>query len=116
MYQSLSISGLITLELHALNNEGAEGNTMMTRMVDIIDQQGRKRSVNAISGDMFKHIVVEHLLNESKTAGLPLCTGCAVFNASREPPRRSSSGSRHRATPSSRNTALEPQASCRPCS
>ena len=37
---------------------------MMTRMVDIIsfDQQGHKHSVNAISGDMFKHIVVEHLL------------------------------------------------------
>ena len=83
MYQSLSISGLITLELHALNNEGAEGNTMMTRMVDIIDQEGRKHSVNAISGDMFKHIVVEHLLNESRTAGLPLCSGCAVFNANR---------------------------------
>jgi len=30
VYQSLSISGLLTLELHALNNEGAEGNTMMT--------------------------------------------------------------------------------------
>lgn len=83
MYQSLSISGLITLELHALNNEGAEGNTMMTRMVDIIDQQGRKHSVNAISGDMFKHIIVEHLLGESKTAGLPLCAGCTVFNANR---------------------------------
>lgn len=83
MYQSLSISGLMTLELHALNNEGAEGNTMMTRMVDIIDQQGHKHTVNAISGDMFKHIVVEHLLGESKNAGLPLCSGCAVFNANR---------------------------------
>lgn len=83
MYHSLSISGLITLELHALNNEGAEGNTMMTRMVDIIDQQGRKHTVNAVSGDMFKHIVVEHLLGESRSAGLPLCAGCAVFNANR---------------------------------
>jgi len=53
VYQSLSISGLLTLELHALNNEGAEGNTMMTRMVNIIDQQGRKHTVNAVSGDMF---------------------------------------------------------------
>lgn len=83
MYQSLSISGLITLELHALNNEGAEGNTMMTRMVDIIDQQGRKHTVNAISGDMFKHIVVEHLLGEAKSLDLPLCAGCALFNANR---------------------------------
>jgi CRISPR-associated protein Cst2 len=62
----------MTLELHALNNEGAEGNTMMTRMVDIIDQQGKKHTVNAISGDMFKHIVVEHLLGESRAAALPL--------------------------------------------
>jgi CRISPR-associated protein Cst2 len=83
VYQSLSICGVLTLEMHALNNEGAEGNTMMTRMVDIIDQQGRKHSVNAISGDMFKHIVVEHLLGESKSAGLPLCKGCEVFNANR---------------------------------
>lgn len=83
MYQSLSVSGLLTLELHALNNEGAEGNTMMTRMVDIIDQKGCKHTVNAVSGDMFKHIVVEHLLGASKAAGLPLCAGCAVFNANR---------------------------------
>jgi CRISPR-associated protein Cst2 len=83
MYESLSISGLLTLELHALNNEGAEGNTMMTRMVDIIDQKGQKHTVNAISGDMFKHIVVEHLLGESRTSALPLCGGCTVFNANR---------------------------------
>lgn len=83
MYQSLSISGLITLDLHALNNEGSEGNTMMTRMVDIVDQHGKKHTVNAISGDMFKHIVVEHLLNESRSASLPLCSGCALFNANR---------------------------------
>jgi CRISPR-associated protein Cst2 len=69
--------------MHALNNEGAEGNTMMTRMVDIINHDGRKHTVNAISGDMFKHIVVEHLLGEAQGSGLPLCKGCARFNANR---------------------------------
>ncbi len=83
MYQSLSISGLLTMELHALNNEGAEGNTMMTRMVDIIDQAGRKHTVNAVSGDMFKHIFVEHLLGEAKRQNLPLCKGCQSFNPNR---------------------------------
>lgn len=83
MYQSLSVSGLLTLELHALNNEGAEGNTMMTRMVDIIAQDGKKHTVNAISGDMFKHILVEHLLGEAKSRGLSLCRGCIVFDANR---------------------------------
>lgn len=83
MYHSLSISGLLTLELHALNNEGSEGNTMMTRMVDIIDQEGKKHTVNAVSGDMFKHMQVEHLLGEAKQADLSLCKGCAVFDANR---------------------------------
>jgi len=86
MIQSLSISGLLTLELHALNNEGAEGNTMMTRMVDVIVKDGagaKKHTVNAISGDMFKHIFVEHLIGEAKTAGLPLCQGCQVFDPNR---------------------------------
>ncbi len=82
-YQSLSVSGLLTLELHALNNEGAEGNTMMTRMVDIIDQAGKKHTVNAISGDMFKHILVEHLLGEARREEIALCAGCKVFDPNR---------------------------------
>lgn len=86
MIQSLSISGLMTLELHALNNEGAEGNTMMTRMVDVIVKDGagaKKHTVNAVSGDMFKHIFVEHLIGEAKTHALPLCQGCQVFDPNR---------------------------------
>lgn len=87
MYQSLSISGLLTLELHALNNEGAEGNTMMTRMVDVIlkDEKGepRKHTVNAVSGDMFKHILVGHLIEEARASGLRMCKGCEVFDPNR---------------------------------
>ena len=81
--KSISISGLLTLDLHALNNEGAEGNTMMTRMVDIVDAGGKKHTVNAISGDMFKHIQTGHLIEESLEMGLPLCEGCRRFDANR---------------------------------
>lgn len=81
--KSLSISGLLTLEMHALNNEGSEGNTMMTRMVDIVDASGQKHTVNAISGDMFKHIQTEHLIEEALESGLPLCEGCKKFDANR---------------------------------
>lgn len=81
--QSLSISGLITMDLHALNNEGSEGNTMMTRMVDILDERGVKHTVNAVSGDMFKHILIEHLQEDAKRHSLPLCTGCEVLDANR---------------------------------
>jgi len=80
---SLAISGLVTINLHALNNEGAEGNTLMTRMVEIVDENGSLHTVNAISGDMFKHIQAEHLFREVKFSGLPLCRGCSQFDANR---------------------------------
>jgi len=80
---SLSISGVVTMNLHSLNNEGSEGNTMMTRMVEIVDKEGKNHTVNAVSGDMFKHIQAEHLFMESKTNNLPLCGGCAIFDANR---------------------------------
>src|SRR5208337_5272812 len=81
--KSLSVVGLLTLDMHALNNEGTEGNTMMTRMVDIVDASGQKHTVNAISGDMFKHIQTGHLIQEALESGLPLCDGCQRFDANR---------------------------------
>lgn len=80
---SLSISGLATLDMHSLNNEGAEGNALMTRMVEIVDDQGENHTVNAISGDMLKHIQAEHLFAWAKEKGLKLCGGCERFNANR---------------------------------
>ncbi len=80
---SLSISGIVTMNMHALNNEGSEGNTMMTRMVEIVDATGKNHTVNAVSGDMFKHIQAEHLFMEAKASNLPLCKGCNIFDANR---------------------------------
>ncbi|MGF1472620.1 MAG: DevR family CRISPR-associated autoregulator [Rubrobacteraceae bacterium] len=80
---SVSISGRLTLDLHSLNNEGAEGNQLQTRMVHIVDGEGSLQVVNAISGDMFKHIQAEHFQEVAKEAGLPLCAGCQVFDANR---------------------------------
>lgn len=79
---SLSICGQATIDLHALNNEGGEGNQIQTRMVEIVDETGRLKTVNAISGDMWKHIQVEHLHRLSK-GKLPLSKGAEVFNANR---------------------------------
>lgn len=80
---SLAVSGLVTMNMHALNNEGAEGNTLMTRMVEIVDDQGKLHTVNAVSGDMLKHIQAEHLFYEARQAGLSLCGSCAHFDANR---------------------------------
>lgn len=60
---SISISGEITLNMHSLNNEGGEGNQIMTRQLTIVDKEGQEHTVNGISGDMFKHIHAGHLVN-----------------------------------------------------
>lgn len=81
--RSLSICGVASLDLHALNNEGAEGNALMTRMVDIVDAEGKLHTVNAVSGDMLKHIQAEHFFNLALERQLPLCNGCRTFDANR---------------------------------
>lgn len=81
---SLSISARVTLDMHSLNNEGGEGNQIQTRMVNIVGADGRLHNVNAISGDMLKHIQAEHLFRRaSDGARIPLCAACREFNANR---------------------------------
>lgn len=79
---SLAIAARAVINLHSLNNEGGEGNQIQTRMVNVF-ADGRLHNVNAISGDMFKHIQSEHLHRLAVQAGLPLSTGARLFNANR---------------------------------
>jgi CRISPR-associated protein Cst2 len=80
---SISISGEITLNLHSLNNEGGEGNQIITRQVTIVDKGGQTHTVNAISGDMFKHIHAVHLAQLAKEQGLPLSKYAEALNPNR---------------------------------
>jgi len=80
---NVSIAVQATLNLHSLNNEGGEGNQIQTRMVTIVDAKGRLHSVNAISGDMLKHIQADHLYRIARDNRLPLCGACAIFDANR---------------------------------
>ncbi len=80
---SLSLSAQLTLDMHSLNNEGGEGNQIQTRMVNIVDGNGDLKNVNAISGDMIKHILAEHLHKILASSDQPLCAGCQTFNANR---------------------------------
>ena len=80
---SLSISARATLDMHDLNNEGGEGNQIQTRMVDIVGADGLMHNVNAISGDMLKHIQAQHYFELARAGGLPLCAGCTRFDANR---------------------------------
>src|SRR6266699_1263021 len=80
---SVSIAARATLDMHSLNNEGGEGNQIQTRMVDIVDHEGNLHNVNAISGDMLKHVLTEHFYHQARAHGAPLCQSCQRFNANR---------------------------------
>ena len=80
---SLALALNVTLDMHNLNNEGSEGNQLQTRMVEIVDQNGELHHVNAISGDMLKHIQAEHFFHLAREQKLPLCAGCKQFNPNR---------------------------------
>lgn len=80
---SLSIAARATLNMHSLNNEGGEGNQIQTRMVEIIGHDGNLHSVNAISGDMLKHVLMEHFYRQAREQHLPLCQSCQRFNVNR---------------------------------
>jgi CRISPR-associated protein Cst2 len=80
---SFSISGEITLNLHSLNNEGGEGNQIITRQVTIVDKNGDTHTLNAISGDMFKHIHAVHLAQIAKEQKLPLSKYAEALNPNR---------------------------------
>ncbi len=80
---NIAISARAIINLHSLNNEGSEGNQSQTRMVSVMDAAGVLHSVNAISGDMFKHIQSEHLHRLAVKANLPLSEGARAFSADR---------------------------------
>ncbi len=82
-YYALSLSAELVLDMHSLNNEGGEGNQIQTRMVNIVDSEGQLKNVNAISGDMIKHILAEHLHKIAISNELALCSACRTFNANR---------------------------------
>jgi CRISPR-associated protein Cst2 len=80
---SLSLCARVVLNLHNLNSEGTEGNQQQTRMVHIVDKDGHRHIVNAVSGDMFKHIFVEHLTPLLEAAGQKLSSGARTLNPDR---------------------------------
>ena len=80
---SISISGEITLNLHSLNNEGGEGNQIITRQLSVIDKEGVQHTVNGISGDMFKHIHAAHLVNHASEGKLALSSYSKLNNPNR---------------------------------
>lgn len=81
---SISISGMLSWQLHALNNEGNEGNQSLTRRYYIVEKNDPEpKYVNGVSGDMLKHIQAEHLHRIATDENLALSEGGREFNPDR---------------------------------
>lgn len=81
---SISISGQLSWQLHALNNEGNEGNQSLTRRYYIIQKgMNEPEYVNGVSGDMLKHVQAEHLHRIAIEEGLSLSEGGKQFHPDR---------------------------------
>lgn len=81
---SISISGTLSWQLHALNNEGNEGNQSLTRRYYVIDKSNPEpQYVNGVSGDMLKHIQAEHIHRIAIESNLSLSEGGKRFSPDR---------------------------------
>lgn len=81
---SIAINGQLSWQLHALNNEGNEGNQSLTRRYYVIDKNNPEpQYVNGVSGDMLKHIQAEHLHRIALESGLSLSLGGQKLNPDR---------------------------------
>ena len=81
---SISISGILSWQLHALNNEGNEGNQTLTRRYYIVEKNDPEpKYVNGVSGDMLKHIQAEHLHRIAIDKELNLSEGGRRFDPDR---------------------------------
>ncbi|MGE5655214.1 MAG: DevR family CRISPR-associated autoregulator [Actinomycetota bacterium] len=81
---SISVSGVLSWQLHALNNEGNEGNQSLTRRYYIVSKgDPEPKFVNGVSGDMIKHIQAEHLHHVCTESDLALSEGGKQFHPDR---------------------------------
>lgn len=90
--KSVSLAARVVIDMHALNNEGNESNSLMTRKVGIVTpvygdtdkpESYQRSVVNAISGDMNKHMFADSFRHIALDYDLPLCDACKALDPAR---------------------------------
>lgn len=79
MLKFISLAVKIQLNVHDLNNEGVAGNVMDIRVMEYLDESGKRQEAPAVSGRMLKHWHYEgmrHLILRGEYTAMPLCDGC----------------------------------------
>lgn len=67
------------LNVHDLNNEAVAGNVTDIRIMEFLDEEGKRQEAPAVSGRMLKHWHYEgmrHLILNGSYSSVQLCAGC----------------------------------------
>ena len=86
MLNYMTISAILAINAHDLNNEAVSGNVTDIRMIKMVDMEGRPLEVPAVSGRMLKHWHLEHARSiELKESPPLLCEACKQGEPMRRP-------------------------------
>lgn len=81
MIKFLTFAVKTQLNVHDLNNETGAGNVTDIRIMEFLDEDGKRIEAPAVSGRMLKHWHVEamnNLILRGSFSNVPLCDGCKV--------------------------------------
>lgn len=81
MIKFVTFAVKVQLNVHDLNNEAVAGNVQDIRIMEFINETGKKIEAPAVSGRMLKHWHYEamrELINHGSFLDIPLCDGCKV--------------------------------------
>lgn len=81
MIKFLSFAVKTQLNVHDLNNETGAGNVTDIRIMEFLDEEGKRIEAPAVSGRMLKHWHFEGMRNlilNGNYSSVPLCDGCRV--------------------------------------
>ncbi len=79
MLKFVTFAVKVQLNVHDLNNEAVAGNVTDIRVMEFLDENGKRQEAPAVSGRMLKHWHCEgirHLIISGEYSTIPLCAGC----------------------------------------
>jgi len=81
MLKFLTFAVKTQLNVHDLNNEAVAGNVTDIRIMEFLDEDGKRIEAPAVSGRMLKHWHYEgmrHLILNGSYSTIPLCAACRI--------------------------------------
>lgn len=78
MLKFVTFAVKMQLNVHDLNNEAVAGNVTDIRIMEFLDEEGKRQEAPAVSGRMLKHWHYEGMRKLNQQQALPLCDSCKI--------------------------------------